>query len=934
MLKNRKKNIFLKMVVSTIVAIFIMMTSNYIYAEGKKIKIGDINGDGSINLTDLVFLLRHIAAEKSNKNEEWLLTEEQMKAGDIIQDEKVDSTDVLALLRYMAANKSTSIAEKHKDWLELEKTEEKEEEKEELPKETEIDEVGPKIEKIETISKAGDYKTGSEIQIKVTFDEKIYADKNKVALSSDTIPILNISFGEGEIKHPYVEENSKIETYINYKYRITEEDKGILKIDGAKAFDGTKTICDEAGNEVTLIAGRDLTGNVITANSTTITLDKKALTLDLSGTKTVKITATVNPSGTALTWTSSNNKVATIDGATGTVTALGVGETDIIVKTADGVTASCKVTVKKSEIEATGVKLNKTSLNLEVNNGEKLTVAVQPTNTTNQAVTWSSSNTSVATVNGEGLVTAKKEGTATITVKTVNGKTATCKVTVKNSVVEATGVKLNKTTLNLEENNGERLIATVQPTNTTNQAITWSSSNTIVAAVNAEGFVTAKKEGTATITAETTNGKKATCKVTVKNIVIKETGVKLNKTSLKLEENEGEKLVATIQPTNATNKTITWSSSNTNVATVNKEGFVTAKKEGTATITAKTANGKKATCKVTVKNPVIAVTNIKLDRTVLMLDKDHYNTADLSATVSPNNATDKTVTWTSSNKSVATVSNNGKIKALKAGTTTITAKTSNGKKAICKLTVIGQMKKTTAGNGVAGYGKASGWWEVKKVNWSKELVESYINNAEQLCATGDYQKYPEAAPVSKLPIFKATSQYTNSNGTHGVNGKTQYIAKSQGISANNYLILVTTTNQKIHMFQKKNGKWELIYSENTSTGRISNPNGKASWNSSNVDGNAHNRFDFYIGAMYKSYYGTDAIFQFWQCKRGGYRLEGTGGTYNGTIAQPYYAHRGIHTGNIYSNGAPSSAGCAHISTKLKNLIYKNEKMYGTRIIVY
>ncbi len=177
----------------------------------------------------------------------------------------------------------------------------------------------------------------------------------------------------------------------------------------------------------------------------------------------------------------------------------------------------------------------------------------------------------------------------------------------------------------------------------------------------------------------------ATCEVIVKNSIVEVMSVSLDKTSLKLEENDGKRLTATVQPANATNPKVTWKSSNTKVATVSESGFITAKKEGTATITAKTANGKKATCKLTVKNLVIQVTSIELNKNTL--DMKIGDTENLIATVRPFNATKKTITWTSSNSKVATVSSKGKIKALKAGTTVITAKTSNGKKKTCKVKV-------------------------------------------------------------------------------------------------------------------------------------------------------------------------------------------------------------------------------------------------------
>ena len=159
----------------------------------------------------------------------------------------------------------------------------------------------------------------------------------------------------------------------------------------------------------------------------------------------------------------------------------------------------------------------------------------------------------------------------------------------------------------------------------------------------------------------------------------KSAGIKLSAKKLTLKQNATKQLKAALDK-NATDK-VTWSSSNKKVATVDKNGVVTAVKKGTVTITAKTSGGKKATCKVTVKVPA---TKVKLNKTKATVAKGR--TLTLKATMTPSSSTDK-LTWTSSNKKVATVDKNGKVKALKKGTATITVKTASGKKATCKITV-------------------------------------------------------------------------------------------------------------------------------------------------------------------------------------------------------------------------------------------------------
>lgn len=163
----------------------------------------------------------------------------------------------------------------------------------------------------------------------------------------------------------------------------------------------------------------------------------------------------------------------------------------------------------------TGVTLNKTSATITVGDTVSLTATVSPGSAANKAVTWASSNTSVATVSN-GVVTAKSAGTAKITVTTKDGnKTATCTVTVKPAVINVTGITLNKTTSTMEIGKTLTLTATVSPSNASNKNVTWKSDNTAVATV-VNGVVTAKSVGTANITVTTEDGKKtAVCAVTV-----------------------------------------------------------------------------------------------------------------------------------------------------------------------------------------------------------------------------------------------------------------------------------------------------------------------------------------------------------------------------------------------------------------------------------
>lgn len=336
-------------------------------------------------------------------------------------------------------------------------------------------------------------------------------------------------------------------------------------------------------------------------------------------------------------------------------------------------------------VDVSSIELDQTKLTLGVGKKAKLIVTIKPENARDKSVTWSSSNTDVVTVDKNGNVTAIKAGTATITVTTKDGKyKAEAEVTVQTDVVNVKGVSLDKTSLNLKVNETSTLKATVKPSDATNKSVTWSSSDSNVASVDNNGKVTAKAAGTATITVTTKDGNyKATCKVTVTSIKV--TGITLDKTSFEINVGSETTLTATIKPSDATNKGVTWLSSDSSVASVDENGKVTAKKAGTATITVTTKDGSfKAECEVTVTN--ISVTGVSLNKTSMSLYIDEEDT--LTATVNPSNATNKDVTWSSSDSSVASVDNSGKVTARKAGTATITVTTTDGSKtATCTVTV-------------------------------------------------------------------------------------------------------------------------------------------------------------------------------------------------------------------------------------------------------
>ena len=253
-------------------------------------------------------------------------------------------------------------------------------------------------------------------------------------------------------------------------------------------------------------------------------------------------------------------------------------------------------TVPKPTTVPTGIKLNKTDIVLGTTESYALSTTV--TNGNLSQVTFSTGNKKIATVDSNGKITAVGVGTSKITAKTYNGKTASCTVTVKKL---ADSITLNKTSITLGVGEKYDLNSSI-PNNTAAYYRLYYSNNTAIAPVQKSGgLVTAKTVGTTTIRCKLSNGKEAICKVTVKSAPSR---VTVSDKSATLKVGQSKTLKATLN-NNAYSYRSTWTSSNTYVATVNSTGKISAKSQGTATITYKTYNGKTASCKLTVSGSVV-----------------------------------------------------------------------------------------------------------------------------------------------------------------------------------------------------------------------------------------------------------------------------------------------------------------------------------------
>ena len=326
-----------------------------------------------------------------------------------------------------------------------------------------------------------------------------------------------------------------------------------------------------------------------------VSVSKSKVTLGVGEKYRLSCTLPYGTAANGFIYSSSNSSVVRVDKKTGEFTARGVGTAKLTVRTYNGKTAVCTVTVKKAP---SSVGLNKTRLVLGV--GEKFDLDSHlPSGCGACNVTYSTNNSKAASVRkAGGLVTAKAVGTAKITVKTYNGKTAVCTVIVKKP---PKSVSLNKKEITLGV--GEEFdLNSRLPSDCGAYNVTYSTNNSKVAVVRkAGGLVTAKAVGTAKITVKTYNGKKAVCTVTVKKAPNK---ITMNTDKITLGLKDSFTLYADC-PKGSSCSSLTFTSSNPKVVSVDKKGKITAKSYGKAVITALSYNGKKTSCKVTVEKNII-----------------------------------------------------------------------------------------------------------------------------------------------------------------------------------------------------------------------------------------------------------------------------------------------------------------------------------------
>lgn len=460
----------------------------------------------------------------------------------------------------------------------------------------------------------------------------------------------------------------------------------------------------------------------VSAEKNTIAVGEKAV-----------FTAKVLPevaSDKKVTWSSEDESIATVN-ASGEVTGVAEGETTIKATAADGsgIVGSMKVAVKSS-IPVEKIIINASFSAITVGSSMQLSAEAVPDNATDQKVTWTlEQEDTIVSITEDGLLKGEKPGTAVIWAETSNGVKESITVQVLDVLVESIVISADSNEVGV--NSTLQLNAEVLPENAANKKLVWSVDKPETASV-ADGVVTGLKAGRAEIKATAADGSGVfyTYTVYVKEIPVQK--IEISAASKKVKEGETLKLSAVVTPENASNKEITWSSRNEEIATVSADGTVTGVKAGTVVIKAAAKDGSGVTDGIEIMVEPILVESIQVNAESTAIKEGE--TTKVSATVLPENASNPKVIWSSESPATATVEQDGTVTGVKAGKAVIKATASDGS------AVFGSVEITVNGVAVEKI-EVSAATTVIKVGKSAKLTANVLpenaSNKEVKWSSGD-----------------------------------------------------------------------------------------------------------------------------------------------------------------------------------------------------
>lgn len=393
-----------------------------------------------------------------------------------------------------------------------------------------------------------------------------------------------------------------------------------------------------------------------------------------------------------LKWSSDNSTVVSVDEKTGEITALKVGDATITATVDDGSGISASTIVHVTPLKVHAMQFAEPKITVSGIKTEKLTLTLNSPEVDNKAIKWTSSDNSIVTVEEnteasyplEAIVSTHKVGTAIITAEAQDGSgiSATCEVEVTQlqvSDIELITMSAIKTIPTLLE-------ANVLPVEANNKKLTWTSLTPNIATITEDGTITGLKMGTAQVKATTMDGSNIS-----KTFDVLITGLSISSITLPSESSitktDNQKLEYTIFPAASDNQNLKWSSNHTDIASVDENtGVITAHKVGDAIITATATDGSEISASTTIHVTPLKVSNIDIEKEIKLL---RTTSTPLAATITPELADDKSLSWASEDESIATVTQEGVVRGVNVGTTNITATAMDGSgvSATCKVTV-------------------------------------------------------------------------------------------------------------------------------------------------------------------------------------------------------------------------------------------------------
>ena len=394
-----------------------------------------------------------------------------------------------------------------------------------------------------------------------------------------------------------------------------------------------------------------------------------------------------NATNATLKWNITPENILKPTAAPGQFTAQQVGEALIRAEAVDGsgVSAECKVVVKPRLVQS--ISLNATQKEVIVGDAFSLTATAMPENATNRNVVWKLVSGDAITLSADGVIQAKKVGEALVRAEAADGSgvSAECKVVVKPRLVQS--ISLNATQKEVIVGDSFTLTATLSPENATNRNVIWKLVSGDAISLSNIGVIQAKKVGEALVRAEAADGSGITaeCKVVVKPRLVQ--SISLNATKKDLLVGETFTLTATAMPENATNRNVIWKLVSGNAISLSNTGVIQAKKVGEALVRAEAADGSGITaeCKLVVKPRLVQAISLNATQKHLVVG-DSFT---LTATLSPENATNRNVIWKLVSGDAISLSNTGVIQAKKVGEALVRAEAVDGSgiTAECKLVV-------------------------------------------------------------------------------------------------------------------------------------------------------------------------------------------------------------------------------------------------------